>query len=398
MRNNGNRVTGPFFMVVILIMTLVPIHSYGETGVVATESPSPANVTITQAMDDLSVGLGADPITMDLGGRFDDPAFAFARFDTVLGVIDVKLFQAETPLTVANFLNYVKKGAYANSFIHRTAINLDDPNNPFIVVQGGGFAFHDFEDPDPETTDYVRIPTDPPVPNEPGISNLRGTIAMAKVSGDPDSATSQWFFNVVDNSGPPAYLDTQNGGFTVFGEVINEGMDVVDAVALVQRYNAVGFLNNGAFGELPLIDYANIGIRPDENDLVMVWTIEQLPELSFTVQTDRPDLVAASVEGDALHLSFAERQSGSANITVRATAMDERFVEDVFTVTIEEWGDLNGDGEVNLADAVLALSVDAGMHPPELRSDYAPADVNGDGRAGMSEAFYVLHKVSGLRQ
>jgi hypothetical protein len=137
----------------------------------------------------------------------------------------------------------------------------------------------------------------------------------------------------------------------------------------------------------------------------MINTIEQLPELSFTVQNDRPDLVAASVEDDALHLDFAKEQSGVANITVRATAISgEGFIEDAFVVTIEEWGDLDGDGDVDLADAVVALRVEAGMHPeldspPGLREDYASsgADVDGNGQVEISETLYILQKVSGLK-
>jgi cyclophilin family peptidyl-prolyl cis-trans isomerase len=104
--------------------------------------------------------------------------------------------------------------------------------------------------------------------NEPGISNLRGTIAMAKRPGDPNSATSQWFINLADNS---ELLDDQNGGFTVFGEVTGNGMDVVDAIAALPVWNA----GSPCFGcspltELPLRDYPGGGAPVEEQNLVMM--------------------------------------------------------------------------------------------------------------------------------
>jgi cyclophilin family peptidyl-prolyl cis-trans isomerase len=353
-------------------------------GKVTASSDDP--VEVKNPIDDMAFGLGADTVTIELTGRFYDP-FGFARFNTVLGTIDMRLFKAETPQTVENFLNYVNKGAYTNSFIHRSAIYSAPPYNPF-VIQGGGFGFYDFEDEDPETTDYIRIPTDPPVVNEPGISNLRGTIAMAKLSGDPDSATSQWFFNLSDNS---TALDGQNGGFTVFGEVINDGMTVVDAISAAPRWDAR--VINSAFGELPLIDYAGAPPLPDETHLVMVHSIDEI-ELSVTVHSDNPGLIAASINDSALQLNFAEDRLGLANITVTATAFDGRFAKDAFTVVVG--GDLNGSGQVNLADAMLGLGLLAGIHPAELRPDYGSsgADVDGDDKVGIEEVIYILEVVS----
>ncbi len=145
------------------------------------------------------------------------------RLMTSLGAIDIVLYDADAPRTVANFLTYVNSGAYRNSFVHRSV--------PGFVIQGGGFVWDD------ATSKVIDVPARPPVANEfsSSRSNRRGTIAMAKLGGDPNSATSQWFINLADNG---ANLDNQNGGFTVFGEVSAGSMAVVDAIAALPRVNA----------------------------------------------------------------------------------------------------------------------------------------------------------------
>lgn len=162
-----------------------------------------------------------------------------ARFSTTLGNVDVRLYNTATPLTVTNFLGYANANRYDTSFIHRSP--------PGFVVQGGGFRFTP-----PNIVDPIVDPNnpDPPVLNEPGISNKRGTIAMAKLGNNPNSATSQWFFNVADNSGTPAFLDTQNGGFTVFGRVILNGMSVVDDIDLLPEFDLDG--GGSTFDQVPL--------------------------------------------------------------------------------------------------------------------------------------------------
>ena len=94
----------------------------------------------------------------------------------------------------------------------------------------------------------ASIPANPPVSNEPEFSNVRGTIAMAKLGGDPNSGTNEWFFNFANNS---ANLDVQNGGFTVFGEVTGMGMSVVDAIGALPLFDF-----GGALGSLPLRNYS----------------------------------------------------------------------------------------------------------------------------------------------
>lgn len=137
------------------------------------------------------------------------------EFNTSHGNFKVNLHDETTPETVSNFLKYVTDEDYNNTVVHRVV--------PDFVMQAGGFEFTG-------NLPLTAIATDSSIKNEPVYSNVRGTIAMAKVANNENSATSQWFVNLSDNSGGAPKLDSQNGGFTVFGEVI-EGMDNIDAIA-----------------------------------------------------------------------------------------------------------------------------------------------------------------------
>jgi cyclophilin family peptidyl-prolyl cis-trans isomerase len=161
------------------------------------------------------------------------------RLQTTQGAIDINLYDAAAPITVTNFLAYVRSGAYNDSLIHRSVRGF--------VIQGGGFVWN------AATNNVDSIVTRAPIQNEfsPARSNMRGTIAMAKLEGNPNSATSQWFINLANNA---AILDGQNGGFTVFGEVTPASMAVVDAIAALEIRNA-----GGAFAELPLTSIPSNG-------------------------------------------------------------------------------------------------------------------------------------------
>lgn len=175
-------------------------------------------------------------------------ANTIVRIETNVGGFNVELYDTETPLTVTNFLNYVNRGDYNNTVIHRSAVT-GFPPVPFII-QGGGYGYANAFG----VEFFYDFPNDPPVQNEfsPSRSNVRGTMAMAKLGGDPNSATSEWFVNLGDNS---TNLDNQNGGFTVFGRVIDPGMKVVDAIANLGRQGRYISLTDGTvrfFGELPI--------------------------------------------------------------------------------------------------------------------------------------------------
>jgi peptidyl-prolyl cis-trans isomerase A (cyclophilin A) len=146
------------------------------------------------------------------------PAFAQkVRLATSLGDIVVELDAEKAPKSAENFLNYVKAGHYDGLIFHRVIETF--------MIQGGGFK-----------PDMTQKATRPPIPLESrnGLSNVRGSIAMARTA-DPNSATSQFFINVVDNQ----RLDAADGrdGYAVFGKVI-EGMDVVDRIKVVPVKNA----------------------------------------------------------------------------------------------------------------------------------------------------------------
>ncbi|WP_077338060.1 peptidylprolyl isomerase [Pseudocolwellia agarivorans] len=187
------------------------------------------------------------------------------EFQTSQGNIQVNLFDEDTPKTVENFLAYVEDGAYTDSIIHRSVSNF--------IFQGGGYTFNGAE--------LETIPGKTPVINEPVFSNVKGTIAMAKLGGNPNSATTEWFFNVNNNS---ANLDVQNGGFTAFGQVIAGDIAVMEAIAGIQKCNA-----GGAFSEIPLTDFdCNGNITAGAENFITVYQIVIVDSSSATAQNLTP--------------------------------------------------------------------------------------------------------------
>lgn len=155
------------------------------------------------------------------------------RFQTNVGTWDVELLNAAAPQTVTNFLDYADSPVYQNLIVHRSASNF--------VIQAGGFTVSGGE--------IEVVSTNPPIQNEfsAANSNLRGTLSMAQLSGQPNSGTSQWFFNVVNN----AFLD--GAQHTVFGRVVGTGMTVVDQINLLSRNNLSTLYSSSALNEVPLV-------------------------------------------------------------------------------------------------------------------------------------------------
>ena len=286
---------------------------------------------VTSQIADFTEYAGAPARSIDLATAFaDSDVSAAVRMTTVLGTFDIGLFGQQKPITVANFLNYVDQGRYfiiddvtnqiASSFIHRSVSGF--------VIQGGGYLGT------VNNNNTAVLPTEvltfPAIQNEPGISNKRGTIAMAKLPNNPHSATSQWFINLADNGGVPNNLDLANGGFTVFGRVAGTGITVVDSIAAVPRYNLSGGDPASPFSSVPLRNYNGMSAVQVPN-LVSIPGIERISPLIFSATSDSPN-VGVTLSGTKLLVSG--NSVGTAHITVTATDLDGAFVSQNFTVNV----------------------------------------------------------------
>jgi peptidyl-prolyl cis-trans isomerase A (cyclophilin A) len=172
--------------------------------------------TLTALTISLAIGLSA----ISAGAAAKNPT---VLMETSLGIVTIELFQKDAPISVKNFLSYVKDGFYTDTIFHRVI--------PGFMIQGGGFAAGMKEK---QTRASIR--------NEAanGLKNDRGTIAMARTA-NPDSASAQFFINLVDNQGLNRPMPDGHG-YAVFGKVV-KGMDVVDSIAGVKTGTVGPFQN-----------------------------------------------------------------------------------------------------------------------------------------------------------
>ena len=328
-------------------------------------------VKIINPLQDLTVINNAADSKINLFNSFDDSLTTgkIAKFELYnnslgnSGITNVVLFDQPgegAPESVENFINYVEADDYVNSIIHRSI--------PGFVIQGGGFTVNGLEQalvatPNSGAAAVSSIETNPPVVNEFSSlrSNLRGTLAFAKVGNNPNSATSQWFFNLANNS---ANLDQQNGGFTVFGQVLSdEDMEAVDDIAALPTSNRGSFFNQSAFTNLPLnLNQQNQTLDSDA-DLVRYKniTVSQVDELNFTVVSNsNPNLVNPTITDGELILDYQPSQSGNAEIVVRATNLLGQTIEDTFTVSVDS------SSPIIAIAATDPLAAEAGLDPGEF--------------------------------
>ncbi len=287
------------------------------------------------------------------------PAHTIVRLDTSLGPVHIELLDQTTPLTVENFLSYLDGGWWDGAIFHRLV--------PGFVLQGGGFLYRDEQL-------FINEQFDP-VPNEPGVSNTRGTLAMAKLADDPDSATNQFFFNLDDNS---ANLDHQNEGFTVFARVIGNDMEVVDELASQQVWDGSGI--HPAWSQLPLIDY-----EPGSDLGEHLLLIEQATVVgdyfdvggSGVLEVSDIDLLLGAIRDGVDSPHFDLNRDG----VVDLADLDFLLAAGFGTVR----GDVNLDGRVDLRDVAALFQ---GWGPTD--GGWQAGDLTGDGAVGPGDLAWVL--------
>jgi peptidyl-prolyl cis-trans isomerase A (cyclophilin A) len=248
-------------------------------------------------------------------------ASSLVTISTNMGDIKVDLFNDASPTTVQNFLSYIGAGTYTNTIIHRSPADF--------VIQGGGFK-----------TDFSAVSTNAAIPLEYKFKNARGTIAMAR-TGDPNSATSQWFINVGDNSTSLGPGGADQYGYAAFGWVVS-GMSVVDAINNLPIYNA-----GSPFGELPLKDYTAPNQVTDANKIIINSITVAQQHASFqnpVFQTDVNNDGNLNSQ-DALVIINDLLAAGTAH---NASAS---YITDTY-----KYFDPNGDGRVNSQDLLLVFN------------------------------------------
>ncbi len=255
-------------------------------------------------------------------------------FNTNFGTIEVALYDNANPTTVANFLNYVTAGTYTNSIVHRSA-NIDSTNGANDIVQGGGFNTS-FNSITPTNAQGIGL-----VYNAP---NVAGTLAMASTSA-ANSETTQWYFNVNNNS---SGLDPN---YSVFGNIIS-GMNVLNTIAALPTYSF-----GGAFTNLPLQNYSttdlNNNVTPTTNNLVVVNSITESGSYQPLWQnsTNRFDVLGigkASPGGVLAIVQYLEQNNAAGT---------NDYVQLASTYASgKPYYDVDGDGFVTAQDATQLIS------------------------------------------
>jgi cyclophilin family peptidyl-prolyl cis-trans isomerase len=277
----------------------------------------------------------ANAITLDNYFNNSTLPGTLATFNTSEGEIQVALTDAATPQTVANFLSYVNSGEYDNTIFHRstdlTNNNGGSPSDPGTIIQGGGYSIMNGS--------IGHIATNTPVNDEYKselFGDVAGTLAMAKTSY-ADSATSEWYFNVVDNTEldtPTIDPNNVTTSYTVFGKVLS-GTDVISTIAALPTTSLGSGLTNVPVVGLTEAQVEDTSTQIGESNLVYTYDIQTEAGTSYTVSSDNAALVKPVVNDGVLSFTYGSG-SGTANITINATNLDGDSASTVVSVTVPD--------------------------------------------------------------
>lgn len=298
-------------------------------------------VSVANPIPNLRANPGAADATLSLANVFASSSIngTVVRFVTEAGgqqsVVDIELYdrtvgsRSSAPTTTANFLTYVNAGRYNNTIFHR-ALNFSNPTQPAQFLQGGGFVANTSG----AATTLTTVQTNAPIALEFANSrpNSRGTIAMARTT-DPNSATSGFFFNTLDNS---SVFNAANP-YAVFGRVLAPGLTVLDNYSALSRVTTAFSINGGnsSLAGVPVVaTSANPVTAP--NNLVYVRTASVLADadkvLSYSVTSDNNAIVTPSIDSQGRLVLDYGATAGVANITLTATDLDGKTATDTFIV------------------------------------------------------------------
>ncbi|MCX6849661.1 MAG: peptidylprolyl isomerase, partial [Verrucomicrobia bacterium] len=283
-------------------------------------APVPATTITTQILT------AGGNTSVALADKFSDPDSESAvRIVTNIGTMDFILFNSATPQAVTNFLGYVNAAVnnYNGAVFHRSVSGF--------VAQGGAFKVQS------SPNNFSVTPTSASPTNEPGISNLRGTVAMAKIGGNPNSATNQFFVNLGNNS---SNLDRDsgspnaNGGFTAFARVAGNGMTVADAIGNLPT--ATYSVNlGGTSTSMDSWPLTSASAAMDTTKVVSITSAAPVAVLSYAVTGNTsPAVASATISGTNVQINALG--GGQTNVTVTATDLDGGTVSQTFTVTVNQ--------------------------------------------------------------
>jgi len=284
-------------------------------------TPALSAPQLKETVPDVKMIISARPYTIHLDSYFQDQDTRIAvRINTNYGNMVFSLFDKALPDPASNFLTYVDRGNYSNTIFHRS-VNSQGLN----IIQSGSYNLKENK--------LISLPTDPPILNEPGIPNDRGTIAFARTS-DPNSATSGWYINVQDNPG----LDIGDS-YTVFGRAINDSLSIIDRIASFPTGTHKLILNDNSYtlSDFPTTD-GNPPSFDESGNLIKVRSIVRVPNISFEITSNSdPEIAQTRIENSGLtqKLTLKPGKIGATQLEISGTDIEGNTIKSSITIEVE---------------------------------------------------------------